>query len=193
MQTSNLTPITLYHSQHEEAELLIPLLPEGSKSVEMLADIPRNRRAIMVTHDSSTAHEATQWIAKQSQHRQSQLFLLLPRGDSRLNPACRYAHQPIQLTQILDFLRISHTLPELPEQMKLTEIETKLLEQLYSADTPIDHSQLLEKIWGYKAEMETHTLETHLYRLRKKLEATHWNIVTEEGRYRLLSSADEEL
>ena len=55
--------------------------------------------------------------------------------------------------------------------IKLTDKETKILRYLYkSKGKVISKRLLLDNVWGYKAELSTHTLETHIYRLRKKIE-----------------------
>ena len=53
--------------------------------------------------------------------------------------------------------------------LKLTEKEIKVI--LYLNNTKIKHNvaDLQKNIWGYSADMETHTVETHIYRLRKKI------------------------
>lgn len=53
--------------------------------------------------------------------------------------------------------------------MKLTDKEANLLEYLYATEEPVSRDELLAAIWGYDARMDTHTLETHIYRLRRKL------------------------
>ncbi len=52
----------------------------------------------------------------------------------------------------------------------LTEKESEILCVLGTQPTPITRKQLLEKIWNYHLDITTHTLETHIYRLRKKLD-----------------------
>ena len=55
-------------------------------------------------------------------------------------------------------------------EVKLTEKETDILMYLYSfANQTVSKQQLLNEVWGYKEGVATHTLETHLYYLRKKL------------------------
>ena len=54
-------------------------------------------------------------------------------------------------------------------QLQLTEKETKLIELLNEKKTPLNKEQLINLIWNYSSKSETHTLETHIYRLRKKI------------------------
>lgn len=55
------------------------------------------------------------------------------------------------------------------EEIRLTEKETALLSYLYAAKAFVPRDELLAAIWGYDAQIDTHTLETHIYRLRRKL------------------------
>jgi len=75
-------------------------------------------------------------------------------------------------------------------KIRLTEKETSILKYLYrSGDKAIDRDTLLGEVWGYNAGVTTHTLETHVYRLRQKIEADPSNaviLVTEPGGYRLI-------
>lgn len=72
---------------------------------------------------------------------------------------------------------------------RLTEKETSILEVLYRAQGHlVRRSDLLDRVWGYSAAVTTHTLETHIYRLRQKLEDVPSNsktLITELGGYRL--------
>ncbi len=57
------------------------------------------------------------------------------------------------------------------DDVKLTEKEAGLLEYLCAAESPVPRDELLAAIWGYDVTIDTHTLETHIYRLRRKLMA----------------------
>ena len=75
------------------------------------------------------------------------------------------------------------------KKVRLTEKETAILKFLYRAGRVIGRNTLLGEVWGYNAGVTTHTLETHVYRLRQKIERdpAHAEIlVTEPGGYRLL-------
>jgi DNA-binding response OmpR family regulator len=75
------------------------------------------------------------------------------------------------------------------KMVRLTEKETAILQFLYRADRTIGRDTLLDQVWGYNAGVRTHTLETHIYRLRRKIErdpARAEILVTEPGGYRLL-------
>jgi DNA-binding response OmpR family regulator len=74
-------------------------------------------------------------------------------------------------------------------KVRLTEKETAILEFLYRAGRAIGRDTLLGEVWGYNARVATHTLETYVYRLRRKIERDPANaeiLVTEPGGYRLL-------
>jgi len=76
------------------------------------------------------------------------------------------------------------------KKVRLTEKETAILKYLYRAgDRAIARDTLLGEVWGYNAGVTTHTLETHVYRLRQKIErdpARAEILVTEPGGYRLV-------
>jgi DNA-binding response OmpR family regulator len=74
-------------------------------------------------------------------------------------------------------------------RIRLTEKEAAILKYLYRAQgKPVPRQELLNEVWGYNAAVTTHTLETHIYRLRQKIEADPARatlLVTESGGYRL--------
>ena len=51
----------------------------------------------------------------------------------------------------------------------MTEKEIQLLELLFNKEKPIKKKIILEKVWKYSSDADTHTVETHIYRLRKKI------------------------
>lgn len=74
-------------------------------------------------------------------------------------------------------------------RIRLTDKETAILRHLHrAAGEVVPRDALLGAIWGYNSEVNTHTLETHIYRLRQKIEADAANatlLVTAPGGYRL--------
>jgi len=83
--------------------------------------------------------------------------------------------------------------PKRNRKIRLTEKETAILKFLYRADgRPVSRQILLTKVWGYNSHVTTHTLETHIYRLRQKIEpnpAEAQILLTEGGGYRLAMGA----
>ncbi len=82
-------------------------------------------------------------------------------------------------------------LTEDEKKVRLTEKETNILKFLYrSSEGVVPRDVLLHEVWGYNAGVTTHTLETHIYRLRQKIEPDPSNarlLVTESGGYRLVA------
>ncbi len=74
-------------------------------------------------------------------------------------------------------------------KLRLTDKEANILKYLYRAgDKSVTREELLAEVWGYNAGVTTHTLETHVYRLRQKIESEPGNarlLITEAGGYRL--------
>ena len=75
------------------------------------------------------------------------------------------------------------------KKIRLTEKETNILKFLYrSTEDVVPRDILLHEVWGYNAGVTTHTLETHIYRLRQKIEPDPGKasiLITENGGYRL--------
>jgi DNA-binding response OmpR family regulator len=75
-------------------------------------------------------------------------------------------------------------------KIRLTEKEVAIIKYLYRAGGKvITRDVLLEEVWGYNSGVTTHTLETHVYRLRQKIEQDPSNstiLVTESGGYKLI-------
>ena len=76
-------------------------------------------------------------------------------------------------------------------KIRLTEKETDILKYLIRAkNTNVKREVLLREVWGYNAGVTTHTLETHIYRLRQKIEHDPSQaklLVTESGGYKIVT------
>ena len=73
-------------------------------------------------------------------------------------------------------------------RLRLTVKETAVLKYLYRAQTPVTRMELLQQVWGYHAAVSSHTVETHIYRLRQKLgddQPGSRLLLNEDGGYRL--------
>ncbi|ODT15308.1 MAG: DNA-binding response regulator [Kaistia sp. SCN 65-12] len=81
-------------------------------------------------------------------------------------------------------------LDERGQKIRLTEKETSILKFLYRAgEKVVGRDVLLHEVWGYNSGVTTHTLETHIYRLRQKIErepSIAELLVTEAGGYKLV-------
>lgn len=75
-------------------------------------------------------------------------------------------------------------------KIRLTEKETNILKHLHRSGHTVARETLLHEVWGYNPAVTTHTLETHIYRLRQKIEnnpGAAQILVTESGGYRLVA------
>lgn len=83
---------------------------------------------------------------------------------------------------------------ETGQKVRLTEKETSILKYLYRVGgKAVSRDELLNEVWGYNTGVTTHTLETHVYRLRQKIETNPSNaqiLLTRPGGYCLEASAE---
>ena len=73
-------------------------------------------------------------------------------------------------------------------KLKLTEKEINTITYLSKQNKPVSIDELQEKVWSYQSDMETHTVETHIYRLRKKISNSfndHEFIVSKKNGYQI--------
>jgi DNA-binding response OmpR family regulator len=80
-------------------------------------------------------------------------------------------------------------LDEKSRKIRLTEKETNILKFLYRTGVMVPRETLLNEVWGYNPAVTTHTLETHIYRLRQKIEENPGEariLITESGGYKLV-------
>jgi DNA-binding response OmpR family regulator len=97
--------------------------------------------------------------------------VVFPVGPYTFRPAKKLLHDPAKNRRI-----------------RLTDKETAVLKYLYRSEAAVNRQILMHEVWGYNSTVTTHTLETHIYRLRQKIEADPANpslLVTEGGGYRL--------
>ena len=87
--------------------------------------------------------------------------------------------------------------PAKNRKVRLTDKECRILKYLLRANAaPVNRATLLADVWGFNSGVTTHTLETHIYRLRQKMEADPANpqlLLTDRGAYRLEPRAGERL
>ena len=72
--------------------------------------------------------------------------------------------------------------------LKLTEKEINTISYLSKSEKPVSIDELQEKVWSYQSDIETHTVETHIYRLRKKILNTFNDkdfIISEKNGYQI--------
>ena len=72
--------------------------------------------------------------------------------------------------------------------LKLTEKEVNTIIYLTKSYKPVSIDELQEKVWSYQSDIETHTVETHIYRLRKKILKTFQDnefIISEKNGYQI--------
>ena len=73
-------------------------------------------------------------------------------------------------------------------KLKLTEKEINTIIFLSKSNKPVSVGELQEKVWSYQSDIETHTVETHIYRLRKKILETFDNnafIISKKNGYQI--------
>ena len=73
-------------------------------------------------------------------------------------------------------------------KLKLTEKEINTITYLSKSDKPVSIDELQKKVWSYQSDIETHTVETHIYRLRKKILNTFNDknfIISEKNGYQI--------
>ena len=74
------------------------------------------------------------------------------------------------------------------KKLKLTEKEINTITYLSKSEKPVSIDELQEKVWSYQSDIETHTVETHIYRLRKKILNTFNDkdfIISEKNGYQI--------
>lgn len=149
-----------------------------------------------------------------NQYPQTPILVLLKQGDEKPkeNNFIKYENKPLILNDFINKLRsainlafnshegilrfnkyclypLSKEIVNLrnKETIKLTEKEVAIIQYLYKIkDRIVTKTELLQQVWGYSPDVTTHTIETHIYRLRQKVEHDDVDaqlIMTEDGGY----------
>ena len=118
--------------------------------------------------------------------------LIISNSELKLSNQIIIDKTPVQLTKLIDNINIKFLKKKIEHQkdikigkyiinfntrkmvrqnkiLSLTEKETLIINFLKNADDAVSINQLQRRVWGYKSKLETHTVETHVYRLRKKI------------------------
>ena len=93
-----------------------------------------------------------------------------------INLCKKFEFQNNSLIIIKDYIldKNERTLKKNNINLKITEKEINFIENLHSSSKPLNREFILKNIWNYSADTDTHTVETHIYRLRQKIK-NHFN------------------
>ena len=123
------------------------------------------------------------------------LDLIISDSELKLSNQIIIHSKPIQLARLIDVINLSFLKKKIDFQkdikiknyiinfntrkllknnkvLSLTEKEAMIISFLKNADNAVSINELQKNVWGYKSKLETHTVETHVYRLRKKISKT---------------------
>ena len=123
------------------------------------------------------------------------LDLIISDSELKLSNQIIIHSKPIQLARLIDVINLSFLKKKIDFQkdikiknyiinfntrkllknnkvLSLTEKEAMIIRFLKNADNAVSINELQKNVWGYKSKLETHTVETHVYRLRKKISKT---------------------
>ena len=83
----------------------------------------------------------------------------------------KYEFNKNSLIKIKDYIldKNQRTLNKDNITLKITEKEIHFIHMLHASQKPLSKNYILEKIWSYSSDTQTHTIETHIYRLRQKI------------------------
>ena len=156
---------------------IIDAAVEGSES--LARELRSNGRPVLLLTEEE--HDGTNALVKPFR-----LGALLARLSAQLGPHGLDEDRPVPIGPYL--FRPGAKLLTGAREVRLTEKETKILKFLHAAGGTVPRETLLHEVWGYSPAVTTHTLETHIYRLRRKIEENPGQakiLLTEGGGYRL--------
>jgi DNA-binding response OmpR family regulator len=180
------------------------------RAIDQAQDIPDGLLSPVVVIDAQASGKKTEALAQSfCDHLEKPILLVLGGGEEGENVTETFS-KPFRLGHLVSRLRYyleeapllrdcvltfgpyrlepqnRRVLREDEAPVRLTEKETSLLVFLAQNKGPASRSELLASVWGYDERIDTHTLETHIYQLRKKLDRDGENwLVSDQGFYRL--------
>lgn len=171
-----------------------PVLPETPRAVELIVlgvsartRIPKTRCPILaITHDAHLNPHLTSPAVFDTLIKPFRLTTLLSRVRTALAE-----HGGAMTLGPYRFVPADKMLVLGEETIVLTEKETAILQFLLTRPQGASRDTLLREVWGYREGLTTHTLETHIYRLRKKLNHDANVLQTHKGLYRLFLEAQD--
>ena len=138
-------------------------------------------------------------------------YLIISLKDLKLSNVILVENIPIRFTKLLERINIEFLKKNFNEQsnitvskyiintnsremilynqkLRLTEKEINMIIYLSQSKKPIKINELQEKVWGYQSKLETHTVETHIHRLRKKIKEKFFDenlIISKKNGYKI--------
>ena len=164
------------------------LQPETDKFINFLRKDKKHRPVILLQKNSDNSEEThsanVQYVIKTP----FRISTLIKSITKCINNFEQGGNSEISIGPYL-FIPKRKVMLENSIEIRLTDKETAMISYLYFSDPEVVcRDELLHAIWGYNPDVNTHTLETHIYRLRQKIEQNPSKaeiIVTEERGYRL--------
>ena len=158
--------------------ILIPTVL-GALAISNRASVVSERSAVAMQLAENRLNELLARMRAQLRGYDSSEDAVFKVGPYLFRPSAKQLHDPLRNKRI-----------------RLTEKEAAILKFLYRAGgRPVPRNVLLNDVWGYNSNVTTHTLETHIYRLRQKIEpnpAETRILLTEAGGYRLEQTSEAE-
>lgn len=196
--------ILIFSNQNYLLDLITQLYSNDQvialNNLEQLPDF--NSQSVLISDDYKAFEEYNDKIRNHN----LTTILLLPKSDNYiLDLSCIYLYKPIKITELkkvidsylhrynhskvikingfeLDIIRKIIIIDQ--EEIEISEKEILILDLLYqNKDKELSKTELLKMIWSYDQSVESHTLETHIYRIRKKIGAN--TIITGRNGYKL--------
>ena len=104
------------------------------------------------------------------------VIMKLPLNITQFNRAVidlsqKYKFDQNSIVKVKDYILDKNTrfLKRNKNSVKITEKEMYFIEKLKNSSKPLTKDYILKNIWGYSSDTDTHTVETHIYRLRQKI------------------------